>query len=293
MKHFLFVITCLLMTFSHAIKAERLSFSSTEKAADTLYQAIKAKDNKQIDQLFGAESSYLLHFDEVDAEDIEHFVIAWSISHKIIIEDEQYHYIEIGSNQWTFPIPIVKKGEKWIFDVLTGAENINIRRTGRNELAAMQTVLAYYDAQLEYVQVDRNGDGTFEYAQKFISTEGQKDGLFWSTKEGEALSPLGSLLDNKTPKSAYHGYYYKILNSQGNYAKGGTLDYIVDGKMTSGFALIAWPSEYGRSGVMSFMINKEGVIYEKDLGYDTHKKGDWIKRFDPNSSWTKLQETAL
>ena len=289
MKQFLLIITCLLMTFSHTIRAERMSFSSTEKAADTLYQAIKTKDSKQIDQLFGTENSYLLYFDEVDSQDIEQFITAWDIAHKIIIEDEQYHYIEIGSNQWTFPIPIIKKGDKWIFDIITGSENINIRRTGRNELATMQTVLAYYDAQLEYATIDRNANGVLEYAQKFISTEGKKDGLFWPTKAEETLSPLGSLLDNKTPKNAYHGYYYKILKSQGNYAIGGTLNYIIDGQMTAGFALIAWPSEYGRSGVMSFMVNKEGVIYEKDLGYETQKKGNWIKQFDPNSSWTRLQ----
>jgi len=269
--------------------ADQLTFSTAEKAADTLYQAIKTKDSASIKNIFGAENIYLLNFDEVEDNDIEQFVSAWQKSHKITTNDDQYYYIEVGINQWTFPVPLIKAADVWLFDVDYGAVNINIRRIGRNELDTIETVLAYYDAQQEYAKLNPNNNKAPEYAQKFRSTEGKKDGLYWPTEPEEPLSPLGSLLENRTPETAYNGYYYKILTSQGNYAEGGAIDYIVDGKISAGFALIAWPSEYNRSGIMSFMINQKGIVYEKDLGPDTQQKVSWIKQFNPAPSWNKLQ----
>ena len=277
------------MTLSNQLIAQQVSFVTTEKAADTLYQAINTKNAPLIKELFGTENTYLLPFGEVNDEDIKQFVDAWKTSHKVTTNDNKNYYIEVGLKQWTFPVPLIKQGEVWIFDTISGAENILIRQIGRNELATMQTVLAYYDAQQEYAGQDRNNDGILEYAQKFRSTNGKKDGLYWPAEAGDPLSPLGSLLENRTPETAYQGYYYKILTAQGNYAEGGAVNYIIGKHMTAGFALLAWPAEYGESGVISFMINHKGVIYEKDLGEDTQQTAELIKLFDTDSSWNKLQ----
>ncbi len=289
MKLYLSIIFFILITLSNPLIAKQSTFATVEQAADALYQAINTRNRSNIKELFGTDHIHLLHFDEVDDNDIKQFIDAWKTFHKVITDDNKKYYIEIGSKQWTFPIPLIKQADGWVFDSTSGAENILIRRIGRNELATMETVLAYYDAQREYAQQDRNNDGILEYAQKFLSTSGKKDGLYWHTEPGEPLSPLGSLLVNKTPQTAYQGYYYKILTAQGNYADGGTLNYIIGKRMTAGFALLAWPAEYGKSGVISFMINHKGVIYEKDLGEETQQKAELIKLFDPDSSWHKLQ----
>lgn len=289
MKLYFSIIIFILITLSNQLMAGQKSFATAEKAADTLYQAIETKNNALIKELFGIDNTNLLHFGEVDEQDIEQFIRAWNTYHKLVSEDHKLYYIEIGTKQWTFPIPLIKQADSWQFDITSGIENINIRRIGRNELATIQTVLAYYDAQLEYAEQDRNNDGILQYAQKFRSTTGKKDGLYWPVKPGEPLSPLGSLLENKTPQTAYNGYYYKILTSQGNYADGGALNYIIGKRMSAGFALLAWPSEYGKSGVTSFMINHKGVVYEKDLGTETQQKAASIVQFDPDSSWKKTQ----
>jgi len=278
-----------LITLSNPLIAKQNSFETAEKAAETLYLAIDTKNRSLIKDMFGQENIYLLSFDEVDNNDIEEFKDAWKQFHKVITNDNKNYYIEVGLKKWTFPIPLIKQKDGWIFDSISGAKNILIRRIGRNELATIQTVLAYYDAQREYAEQDINNDGILEYAQKFKSTSGKKDGLYWPTKPGEALSPLGSLLENKTPETAYQGYYYKILTAQGNYAEGGAVNYIIGKRMIAGFALLAWPAEYGVSGVISFMINHKGVVYEKDLGEETQQKAELIKQFDPDPSWHKLQ----
>ena len=277
------------MTLSNQLIAQQTSFATAEKAADALYQAIDTRNAPIIKELFGTENTYLLPLDEVDDEDIKQFIDAWKTSHKVTTNDNKNYYIEVGLKQWTFPVPLIKQGEVWIFDTISGAENILIRQIGRNELATIQTVLAYYDAQQEYAEQDRNNDGILEYAQKFRSTNGKKDGLYWPAEAGDPLSPLGSLLENRTPETAYQGYYYKILTAQGNYAEGGAVNYIIGKHMTAGFALLAWPAEYGESGVISFMINHKGIVYEKDLGEETQQKAELIKQFDPDSSWHKLQ----
>jgi hypothetical protein len=154
----------------------------------------------------------------------------------------------------------------------------------------MQVVLAYYDAQLEYASQDRNNNGKLEYAQQFISTENTHDGLYWETAAGDTLSPLGSLFVNDTPEGAYHGYFYRILTSQGEAAKGGAADYVVNGEMTGGFALIAWPAVYGRTGVMSFIVNQKGIVYQQNLGPDTDERASNILSFNPADKWTMVAE---
>jgi hypothetical protein len=206
----------------------------------------------------------------------------------------------VGSEDWPFPIPLVKKDEYWFFDTMAGKEEILNRRIGRNELNAIQVCLAYVDAQREYVLKDRDGNKLLEYAQKFISSKGKKNGLYWEVKEGEKLSPLGPLVAKAAKEgyigrkpvgkhTPYHGYYYKILKAQGKNAPGGEYDYIVKEKMIGGFASVAYPAEYGNSGVMTFIVNHDGVVYEKDLGKETEKIATAMKKFDPDKTWKKAE----
>ncbi|MFI5324152.1 MAG: DUF2950 domain-containing protein, partial [Thermodesulfobacteriota bacterium] len=198
---------------------------------------------------------------------------------------------------------IVKKGERWIFDTEAGREEILNRRIGRNELNVIEVLHAYVDAQREYASKDRNGDGSLEFAQKLVSTNGKHDGLYWETKEGEEMSPFGPLAAqaakegyNVKPQSddysPYHGYFYKILKGQGKSAHGGRYDYVVNGKMILGFALVAYPSKYGSSGIMTFIVNQEGVVYEKDLGKNTADIAQSMKWYDPDGSWKKFKEAT-
>jgi hypothetical protein len=194
----------------------------------------------------------------------------------------------------------VKRGEKWSFDTRKGKEELINRRIGRNELNTIQVCLAYVDAQREYALKDRDGDGLVEYAQEFRSDRGKKNGLYWDVKAGEAQSPLGPLFaaareKGYSPKAAggkpvpYHGYYYRILTGQGKNAPGGAYDYVVKGNMIGGFALVAYPAQYGSSGVMTFIVNHDGVVYQKDLGKSTEKSAVAMKLFNPDQTWKRAQ----
>ncbi len=201
--------------------------------------------------------------------------------------------LAIGKEQWTFPIPIVKGSTGWHFDVEEGLERMRIRRIGKNELATMQTVLAYYDAQMEYAEQDRNGDHILEYAQKFISTADARDGLFWEVQANEKLSPLGTLLADRTPGRAYNGYFYRILTAQGIDAKGGAYNYLMGGNMRAGFAMIAWPEEYGESGIMSFIVSHAGIVYEQNLGSGGADTAEKMPVYNPGEGWIATQEVSL
>jgi hypothetical protein len=196
---------------------------------------------------------------------------------------------------------MVKKGETWVFDTKAGNEELLNRRIGRNELNTIQTCLAMVDAQREYAMKDRDSDKLLEYAQKFWSTPGKKDGLYWEAKEGEAQSPLGALAARAVGEGyasrkpgdkpmPYHGYFYRILKAQGKNAPGGAYDYVVKGKMIGGFALVAFPAEYGASGIMTFIVNHDGVVYQKDLGKETGKIAKAMTKFDPDKTWKKAEE---
>ena len=210
---------------------------------------------------------------------------AWDKTHRFKSIAYGKVQIAVGPEDWTLPIPIVKKDERWRFDTQAGAEEMRTRRIGRNELAAMQAVMAYYDAQKEYAISDRNGDGMLEYARKLISSPGKHDGLFWPVADGEAESPLGPLFGDDTPGNDYHGFYYKILTGQGPNAPGGAYDYLINNRMMAGFALVAWPVTYGDSGITSFLVNHDGQVYQKDLGPETDQIVRAMTQFDPDSSW--------
>jgi hypothetical protein len=206
----------------------------------------------------------------------------------------------IGKDEWSFPIPIVKSGQEWVFFTEEGKEEVINRRIGRNELYTIRVSLAYVDAQREYASKVRNGEGVLQYAQHFMSQKGKKDGLYWEAKKREEQSPLGPLIakaagegyTGKKPigkRTPYHGYYYKILKSQGKNAPGGENDYLVKGKMIGGFALVGYPAKYGDSGIMTFILNQDGVVYEKDLGKETEKIAAAMKEFDPDKTWKKVE----
>jgi hypothetical protein len=202
----------------------------------------------------------------------------------------------VGKDAWPFPIPIEKSGAAWRFDSKQGAEELLNRRIGRNELSAMQAVQAYVDAQREYYLLDPTKDKLLQYAQRFASTKGKRDGLYFPTRDGEPPSPLGALFEARAAagykgapdkSNPYFGYRYRILKAQGPNAAGGAVDYVVRGKMIGGFALVAYPASYGSSGIMTFIVNHEGVVYEKDLGPATSAIASKMTKFNPDATWKR------
>ena len=285
-----------------AADAKQKSFKSPEEAVKALSDTVKGDDTKALLTIFGPAGKELIFSgDEVaDKAGRDRFVKAYEEMNKLVSKNDKKVILHVGNEDWPFAIPIVKEGEDWFFDTKAGKEEILNRRIGRNELNAIQVCLAHVDAQREYVLKDRDGDKLLEYAQKFKSGEGKKDGLYWEAKEGEEQSPLGPLVakaakEGYTGKksgdkpSPYHGYRYKILKAQGKNAPGGAYDYVVKGKMIGGFALVAYPAEYGNSGVMTFIVNQDGVVYEKDLGKDIEKIATAMKKFDPDKTWKKVE----
>ena len=232
--------------------------------------------------------------DVADAEARQRFTGAYDAKHSIKLEGDKKGVIILGTDDFPFPIPVMRKKAGWEFDTAAGRLEILYRRIGRNELDAIQTCLAYVDAQNEYAEKDRTGEGAGVYAQRIVSTSGKKDGLYWPSADGET-SPLGELAAQASAEGykvgagrvPYHGYYFRVLTQQGPNALGGTLDYIIRGKMIGGFALVAWPAEYGNSGVMTFLVNHTGTVYQKDLGDYTMKLVQRMNWFDPDQTWKK------
>jgi Protein of unknown function (DUF2950) len=260
-------------------------FASPEAAADAFTDALRKFDVKALGVVLGA--NYRQFVPAQDRVDIEAYLAAWDKQHKVNVEGDKAA-LAVGEQGWTLPVPIVKRKAGWQFDVVAGADEMRTRRIGRNELATIQSILAYYDAQREYATVDHNGDGIREYARKFVSTKGKKDGLYWESSLGLDESPLGPLLAQQKPKGpGYYGYHYKILTKQGKDAPGGAYDYIIGKRMRSGFAAVAWPVRYGDTGVMTFMVSHAGIVVEKDLGTSTDAIARAMTTFNPDSSWRK------
>ena len=197
-------------------------------------------------------------------------------------------FLGVGKHGWTMPIPIVKTAGGWRFDTAAAPEEMRVRRIGRNELAAIQVALAYTDAQNEYHARDWNGDGTLEYAKQGLSSPGKRDGLYWASLPGEIESPLGAEFADAKAGQPYHGYVYKILTAQGKDAPGGVRNYIKNGRMTEGYALVAWPAKYNDTGVMTFIVNQDGVVYQKNLGAGTDAAARAIVAYNPDASWDKV-----
>lgn len=274
-------------------------YASPEEATKALYDAIKTNAIKSIYQVLGRGSEKLIYTgDEVsDRRMREGFVAAFDTAHKLEMEGEAKATLLTGNHESPFPFPLIKGAKGWYFDPKAGAEEIVNRRIGENELFAIKFCLAFGDAQREYVERDRDGDGLLEYAQKFRSSKGKRDGLFWPTAEGEPPSPFGPLAmqvkregykAKESGPTPYHGYFYRILTAQGKDAPGGAYDYRVNGNMIGGFALVAYPARWGASGVMSFTCNHDGVVYQKNLGKNGAGVASRMTRFSPDASWQKV-----
>ena len=274
--------------------------ASPEEAAKALADAIRADERKQIWQVLGpGASKFVRSGDPVQDEQArEAFVAAYDKAVKFEREGDTKATLLIGPGDFPFPYPLVMKHGRWQFDARQGNEQVLDRRIGRNELAAIKVCLAVVDAQREYAARDRDGNGLLEYAQKLMSTPGKQDGLYWATNAGDQPSPLGLLTANARSQgypangagNPYHGYYYKILTSQGEDAQGGAYDYIVNGRMIGGFGLVAYPARWGTSGVMSFVCNHDGVVFEKNLGKDTSAIAARMSAYNPDSTWQKSQD---
>lgn len=284
---------------SVAAKAKQKTFETPPAAVAALIQALRDNNEKELLSILGPGSETLVSSgDEVeDREQSAQFVRLYDEKNILEKTGEKKMILHVGNNDWPFPIPIVKTGKDWRFDTKLGKEEILSRRIGRNELNTIQTCLAVVDAEQEYANRDREGSGLLEYAQKFHSDKGKKDGLYWEIKPGEKPSPLGPLFAKaqgegyrKKEKAApYNGYFFRILTAQGKDAHGGAYSYLVKGKMVGGFAIVAYPASYGVSGVKTFIVNHEGVVYEKDLGPDTAKRATSMKDFNPDKTWDKAE----
>jgi len=281
------LLACLLAApLAHAQK----HYLTPDAAAEALVKAMRTNDTQTMQAMLGKDWKRFIPTDDLSRDDVNAFLAAWDQSHKIDTEGDSTALIAVGPEPaFTLLIPIVKnKAGMWSFDVVAGADRLRTARIGRNELAAMQAVLAYYDAQREYAAEDRTGKGVRVYARKLVSTPGKRDGLYWPAKLDEPESPLGPLIAQQQPKPpGYWGYHYKILTAQGKDAPGGAYDYMIGGRMRAGFALVAWPVRYGDTGVMTFMVNHAGVVYEQDLGPSTDAVARAMTRFNPDASWRK------
>jgi len=278
------------------------TFASPEDGAKALADAVRAADRNAVLAVLGPQSkSWLSTGDDVaDRADWKKFLANYDRKNAIVKEGDATAVLNVGDDDWPFPAPLVKKDGTWRFDAEAGREEVTHRRVGRNELDTIQTLLAIVDAQREYSATDADQNGSDDYARKFISSEGKKDGLYWPTKPGETPSPLGPLVGAATregyaKKAAagapvpYHGYHYRMLTAQGNDAPGGAYDYLVKDKMIGGFAIVAYPAKYGVSGVMTFLVNHDGVVFEKDLGSATAAQAVKMMQFNPDKTWKKTQ----
>ena len=275
------------------------SFPSPEEGVQALMDAAKNNDTASLLQVLGPEAQPFINTGDAvsDRAGRAHFVQAYEEAHTLVQVGDTQVILQIGKDAWPFPIPLVKDNTSWRFDSKEGKEEILNRNIGRNELDVIQVCLAYVDAQREYYRSNPQHIALLQYAAKFMSTKGKRDGLYWETTPGESPSPLGLFLvraraegyevtaDNPIP---YHGYYYKILTSQGSNAPGGAYDYRVRDEMIGGFAMVAYPAHYGSSGIMTFIVNHDGIVYQKDLGPDTTAMAQSMTTFDPDETWEKL-----
>jgi hypothetical protein len=268
------------------------AFPTPDAAAEALVDGIARNDPDAIKAVIGSDYEKYLPASNTDPEDVTNFLEAWARGHAIVPAGNDKAFLGVGKNGWTLPIPIGKTPAGWRFDAKSAPEEMRIRRIGRNELAAIQVALAYTDAQKEYHQYDWNGDGVLEYAMRPLSTPGKRDGLYWASLSGEPESPLGAAFADAKVGQPYHGYRYKILTAQGVNAPGGAKNYLENGRMTKGFALVAWPAKFGDTGVMTFIVNQDGIVHQKSLGPNTDAAARAMKTYDPDPSWQKVSPGA-
>jgi DUF2950 family protein len=301
LRKFVSFTAAMLLCAAASVASAQQAFKTPDEAASALASAAKTGDRKAIVTVLGPDGEDIVSSgDEVaDAETRQKFVAAYDAKHEITMEGDNKATVVIGQEDFPLPIPLVRKDGMWRFDTAAGRDEILFRRIGKNELDAIQASLAYVDAQNEYAEKDRTGAGVNTYAQRIISQPGKRDGLFWPTSLGEEASPLGELVAEATRqgyragggRTPFHGYYFKILTKQGAAAPGGEMDYVVRGKMIGGFALVTYPAEYRNSGVMTFIVNHAGTVFQKDLGPNTAKLAEHMTSFNPDPSWQKVPDT--
>ncbi|MGH9778566.1 MAG: DUF2950 domain-containing protein [Candidatus Acidiferrales bacterium] len=277
------------------------SFATPEEAVKALVAAAKASNREELRAIFGPEVDDLLSSGDPVADKRQREVVLVAFAQGWRVEDGQDGEKEVivGNEDWPFPIPLVKEGDGWRFDTEAGADEILARRVGVNELTVIQICRTYTDAQQVYASVGHDGKPEGIFAQKVRSEDGKQDGLYWAAKPGEKLSPLGDMfaqaaeegyvVDQKSGLIPFHGYFFRTLTAQGPDAPGGAKSYIANGDMTGGFALVARPAEYGNSGIMTFIVNQDGIVYQKDLGEDTAAIADQMKEYNPDPSWKPAQ----
>ena len=292
-------LTATVLAMASVANAQQ-SFKTAEEAASALVSAAKAGDRKAMLTVLGPEGADIVSSGDsvADASARNRVIESYDAKHQLVMEGTDKAVLIIGREDWPFPIPLVRKDNAWRFDTAAGRDEILYRRIGRNELSAIQACLAYVDAQQEYAERGVAGNGV--YAQHIVSQPGKKDGLYWPAQSSEDESPLGELAASAATegyrvgqqRTPYHGYYYKVLTKQGPNALGGALDYIVRGKMIGGFALVAYPAEYKNSGVMTFLVNHQGNVYEKDLGPNTARIAASMTAFNPDNTWRRVTDAA-
>ena len=284
--------------------AEPKRFESVGAAVDAFIAALRSNDQKVLLGMLGEAARPLVFSGDPvsDRATAAKFVAEYDQRHQLHAGGGKV-VLHVGTDDFPMPIPLVPDGPSWRWDAEAGKEEILARRIGRNELNAIQVCLAYVDAQREYYSLDRDSNRILEYAQRLGSTPGKRDGLYWPTKPGEPPSPLGDLVvkargegyraSHTGGRTPYHGYLYRVLLGQGPQATGGAYDYVAGGHMIGGFALVAFPAQYGASGVMTFIVNHDGVVYQKDLGANTLQAAEAMKRFDPDDTWKRVDAAAL
>jgi hypothetical protein len=274
------------------------TFATPAAAVEALIAANRGNKIGELFAILGPESAKLIHSGDpvADGHGRTRFVSNYDAAHKLEADGQNKAILIVGADEWPFPIPLIREHDRWRFDTKSGAEEILNRRIGRNELTVIQVCRAYVAAQREYAAMRLGPGGSPEYAQHFISAEGRRDGLYWPVKPGEGESPLGPLIAQAraagyrpgTPhvkRRPYYGYYFRLLTRQGENASGGARNYVVGDRMTDGFALLAYPATYGDSGIMTFIVNQAGIVYQKNLGPATDRIAQQITQYDPDGSW--------
>jgi hypothetical protein len=279
------------------------NFASPEEATQALVQAIKAHDRAATLAILGKDASSWISSGDTAADRaaVARFVEAYDAKHDLVQHDGKTT-LTLGADDFPFAFPIVRNGQRWHFDTAAGKVEMLARRIGENELSAIEVLQAIVDAQLDYASADRDGDGVLAYAQKFLSSPGKHDGLYWPVEPGQPPSPAGELLAKASSEgfqakgkkpTPYHGYYYRPLERQGKHAASGSLDYVVGGRAIGGFAVVAYPARYGNSGIMTFIVNQDGKIYQSDLGPDTQAKALKMTSYDPGPGWSPVDAAKV
>lgn len=273
-------------------------FSTPEQAVSALVGALEENKIDRVERLLGMEGMLSSGDDVADSAARDRFLSRYHEKNELVAGGPNDLVLQVGQDPWPLPIPLIRRDGYWTFDGPAGAEELVLRRIGRNELRAIQVMRGYVEAQQEYASVSHDGAGAGIYAQRLKSEAGKQDGLYWPTTTGEPPSPLGPLIAaaaaegyaGTNPSGTYHGYHYRMLFAQGTSAPGGERDYIVDGKLKDGFALVAYPDKYGISGIMTFIVNQDGIVWQSDLGEDTATRAGALRNFDPDGTWIPIPQ---